>query len=145
MITKLMGNKKGFTIIELIVVIAIIAVLAGIVLVNVTGYINKGKDSAIKGNLSSLMTDAAVVMDTYSSFNNSAANSVCGAGGPWTAIGAAINAAGGTSATCLNNTTNWCASSVMKNNGSNSFCVDSSGKKGEGITASYTCAANACP
>ncbi len=38
-------NKKqlGFTIIELIVVIAIIAVLAGIVLVNVTQYANKSK------------------------------------------------------------------------------------------------------
>ena len=34
-----MKNKKGFTIIELIIVIAIIAVLAAIVLVNVTQYI----------------------------------------------------------------------------------------------------------
>ena len=33
-----MKNKKGFTIIELIIVIAIIAVLAAIVLVNVTQY-----------------------------------------------------------------------------------------------------------
>ncbi len=36
---------KGFTIIELIVVIAIIAVLAGIVLVSVTQYINKSKEA----------------------------------------------------------------------------------------------------
>ena len=48
-----MNKSKGFTIIELIVVIAIIAVLATIVLVNVTQYINRGKDAAIKGNLSS--------------------------------------------------------------------------------------------
>jgi prepilin-type N-terminal cleavage/methylation domain-containing protein len=35
--------KKGFTIIELIVVISIIAVLATIVLANVTQYISKAK------------------------------------------------------------------------------------------------------
>jgi prepilin-type N-terminal cleavage/methylation domain-containing protein len=36
-------NQKGFTIIELIVVIAIIALLSGIVATNVTKYINKAK------------------------------------------------------------------------------------------------------
>ena len=43
--------SKGFTIIELIVVIAIIAVLAGIVLVNVTQYINKSKDASIEADM----------------------------------------------------------------------------------------------
>ena len=62
-----MQNKKnklltGFTIIELIVVIAIIAVLATIVLVNVTQYINKAKDSAIKANLDTIRTNAAAYM-----------------------------------------------------------------------------------
>jgi len=38
-----MENKNGFTIIELIVVIAIIAVLAGIVTSNVMAYISKAK------------------------------------------------------------------------------------------------------
>jgi prepilin-type N-terminal cleavage/methylation domain-containing protein len=66
--TKNLGDKKnrlltGFTIIELIVVIAIIAVLASIVLVNVTSYINKGKDAAAEGNLASLITNGAVWYD----------------------------------------------------------------------------------
>jgi prepilin-type N-terminal cleavage/methylation domain-containing protein len=38
-------NQKGFTIIELIVVIAIIALLSGIVATNVTKYINKAKEA----------------------------------------------------------------------------------------------------
>ena len=38
-------NQKGFTIIELIVVIAIIAVLAAVVLVNVQGYIAKARNA----------------------------------------------------------------------------------------------------
>ncbi|MEI7424687.1 MAG: prepilin-type N-terminal cleavage/methylation domain-containing protein, partial [Candidatus Staskawiczbacteria bacterium] len=41
-------SKSGFTIIELIVVIAIIAILAAIVMVNVTQYINKSKDASVK-------------------------------------------------------------------------------------------------
>ena len=55
-----MNKSKGFTIIELLVVVAIIAVLAAIVLVNVTGYINQGKNAAIKGNLATVLTNAAV-------------------------------------------------------------------------------------
>ena len=57
------NKSKGFTIIELLVVIAIIAVLAAIVLVNVTSYINKGKDAAVQGNLASVLTNEAVYYD----------------------------------------------------------------------------------
>jgi prepilin-type N-terminal cleavage/methylation domain-containing protein len=46
-----MNCSKAFTLIELIVVIAIIAVLSGIILFSVTQYISKGKDSNIAGNL----------------------------------------------------------------------------------------------
>lgn len=41
-------KQKGFTIIELIVVIAIIALLSGIVAINVTKYIAKSKQSRVK-------------------------------------------------------------------------------------------------
>ena len=47
-------SKKGFTIIELIVVIAIIAILAAIVLANVTTYINKAKDARIQSDMGSI-------------------------------------------------------------------------------------------
>ena len=39
-----MENLRGFTIIELLVVVAIMAVLAGLVIANVLTYISKGKD-----------------------------------------------------------------------------------------------------
>ena len=47
--------QKGFTLIELVVVIAIISVLSGIILFSVTQYINTGKDSNISGNLAVLV------------------------------------------------------------------------------------------
>ena len=53
-----MKSQKGFTIIELIVVIAIIAVLSSIVLANVTKYTGKGRDAAIKGQISEIRTAA---------------------------------------------------------------------------------------
>lgn len=47
--------KNGFTLIEIIVTIAIIAVLSGIILFSITQYIKKGKDSNIQGNLAVLV------------------------------------------------------------------------------------------
>jgi len=48
-------SGAGFTLIEIIVVIAIISILSGIILFSVTQYINKGKDSNIAGNLAVLV------------------------------------------------------------------------------------------
>lgn len=54
-------QKKGFTIIELIVVIAIIAILAAVVMVNVTGYIAKSRDTRRKADLHNI----AIALDMY--------------------------------------------------------------------------------
>ncbi|MCX6718698.1 MAG: prepilin-type N-terminal cleavage/methylation domain-containing protein [Candidatus Staskawiczbacteria bacterium] len=147
-----LSQSKGFTIIELIVVIAIIAVLAAIVLVNVTQYINKGKDAAARGNLASMMTRGTVYIDTPA--NNGKYNTFCTATTGGASINTALTAAGytmtcacdsGATNTCTDPSTKWCASVVLKNDATKSFCVDSSGKKVEAATASATCATGACP
>jgi prepilin-type N-terminal cleavage/methylation domain-containing protein len=140
-----MKNQKGFTIIELIVVIAIIAVLAAIVLVNVTTYINKGKDAAIQGNLSSIMTNASVFFDTAGNYTgNCASTPVVGA------LNAAKTAYGnltGDTADCNETATAWAACSQLKVSDSY-FCVDSTGVK-KTIATRSTCvaawAATVCP
>ena len=140
-----MNKSKGFTIIELIVVIAIIAVLASIVLVNVTQYINKGKDAAAKGNLSTMMTNAAIYLDDntkgagdYDDFQ-AATNTL------YTAPYAALNSAGyatGYVSTCDQTAScasggpsvnsKWCACVVEKSPSTTTYyCVDSSGNKKE--------------
>ena len=124
-----MQKSKGFTIIELLVVVAIIAVLTGIVLVNVTSYINKGKDAAIKGNMATILTNAAIVYDTTGSYAT-----LCADDGVVSAQ-AAITAAGGTS-TCTVAAGNgaFCSAATLKANGGGGanpdvFCVDSTGNK----------------
>lgn len=132
---------KGFTIIELIVVVAIIAVLAAIVLVNVTAYINKGKNAAIMGNLSTIMTNGAVYIDSsttgYDSFCTNAAV---------TAPAAAIVGAGG-AVTKVCTTAAWCVCSTTKVTSAEvtntTFCVDSTGYKK--ATANTGLCATRCP
>jgi len=66
-----MKNNKGFTLIELIVTIAIISVLSGIILFTTSQYINKGKDSNIASNL-------AVLIPAGETFYNNASNKYTG-------------------------------------------------------------------
>lgn len=49
MITKL-KQTRGFTLIELIIVLAVLGVLAAIVVPNVAGYLEQGKDRAFKAD-----------------------------------------------------------------------------------------------
>lgn len=135
-----MQKQKGFTIIELIVVIAIIAVLAAIVLVNVTGYINKSKNAAIKGNMATILVNGAAHFDQYSSYTTFTAST------KYTVPAAAVNSAGGaiTPQTALDGTA-YCACSTMLVTpdalAGSTYCVDSSGAKVQKV---QTCAV-ACP
>lgn len=144
-----MKSQKGFTIIELIVVIAIIAVLAAIVLVNVTQYISKGKNSAIKGDMSTISTNAAVYFDgqspsTYIGFCTGATpSSTC-----TTPVAAAVgNGATGTCGTdskqpCeYESLTAYCVTTTLNSvSGDTNWCVDSTGYSGV-PTAVGTCSA----
>jgi len=140
-----MNKSKGFTIIELLVVVAIIAVLAAIVLVNVTQYINQGKNAAIKGNLTTMLTNAAVYYDTNGHYADWLTSS--GYTAPHDAANAANAGAGDTvvegcnDADCADETTTpptaWCACSPIyaTSTETGTFCVDSTGFKGVTATA----------
>jgi prepilin-type N-terminal cleavage/methylation domain-containing protein len=136
-----MNKSKGFTIIELIVVIAIIAVLATIVLVNVTSYINKGKDAAIKGNVATIITNAAVYFDDinggngdYLLFTGSAL---------YTVPAAAIVSAGKAATTGITTIGDkFCVCATLFDTTLGTFCADSSGyKKATNVACATRCPA----
>ncbi len=144
---KATKNKKaaGFTIIELLVVVAIIAVLAAIVLVNVTSYINKGKNAAIKGNLATVLTNMAVSYEASATYTGFCATAY------YTGPSAAITAAGGT-ANCNATATAACSCSTMLVTSAeptnSTYCVDHTGYKkvtqNAGLCATRCPAAGAC-
>ena len=53
---NLKKKKKGFTLIELMAVIAIIAILAAVLVPTVTGYINRSKKTAIVSQVRSVIS-----------------------------------------------------------------------------------------
>jgi len=70
--------KRGFTLIEIIIVIAVTAVLSTIILFGITQYINKGKDSGVIGNMATLIPAGEVYYysgNTYNNFCDSDSNS----------------------------------------------------------------------
>lgn len=59
-----MKYKKGFTLLELLVIIAIIGILSSVILVFLSSARNKAKDSAIKQELNHLKTQANIYLPT---------------------------------------------------------------------------------
>ena len=60
--TLKLKNKKGFTLTELIVVIVVIAILAGVMLPTLTSYITKARVSAAE-------QEAQVIVNAYETWN----------------------------------------------------------------------------
>lgn len=60
--------KRGFTLLELLVVVAIIGILSAVVMVSLSSSKKEGDDAAVKSNLSNLATQAEIF---YSNNGNS--------------------------------------------------------------------------
>ncbi|MBU3952264.1 MAG: prepilin-type N-terminal cleavage/methylation domain-containing protein [Proteobacteria bacterium] len=68
---KLLLNKKGFTLIELMIVVAIIGILAAIAIPNFMSYQCKAKQSKAKSNLGTLRTNQEAYKAEFDTYGNS--------------------------------------------------------------------------
>lgn len=146
-----MQKTRGFTIIELIVVIAIIAVLAAVVMVNVVSYINKSRDAAVKGSLSTLLTNGTIVMEANGDYENFFSATEEPGATYFKPIYDSLIAQGYVADNIAYSTgesyTKWCASVQLKVDSDKYFCVDSSGVKQESegaVCESGSCGGTPC-
>ncbi len=153
-------NTSGFTLIELIVVIAIIVILASVILASLATARNKGSNASIKADISNMRPQAEIIYDIA---NPTSYIGVCADLKVEAAITAAAYAGGATvpvpadwligkngtatTVTCHSSTSAWAAEAPLKTaEGANTFwCVSSNGfSKGEPGTQ-LTANTTVCP
>ena len=155
---RLYNIHAGFTLLELLIVVAIIGLLTSIVLASLNGGRSKGNDAGIKTDLRNAISQGEVFFNTNTVAPNSY-TSVCtnGAVGGANGVGSfvlaaarisglssyATNATGTlTTATCNDSVGAWAAEVPLKTSGQ-MWCVDSLGhSKQESVTiaAATVCA-----
>lgn len=123
-----MRKTRAFTLVEMLVVIAIIGIMAGLVVVIFNTVRSKGKDEAIKSNISQLAIDADIWGTKNNNNNNWSGWCSQGAGTNFANLKADIMANnGGTEPICNGTATTWVIAAVMAN-GNSDVCTDSTGK-----------------
>lgn len=131
-----MLKNKGFTLIELIVVVAIIGVVSGIVVTFITAHKNNAEDSAVKAQIRQI---AAQAQEYY--IDNGSHNNMCNIGlGADPVIKAALDQVSfhSVSYLCYAINQNWAVSAVLKGGGT--WCEDNSNFLGSGTAdLSATC------
>lgn len=77
MLKKMKNNKKGFTLVELIVVLVILAILAALLIPALTGYIKKAKEkSVIAETRQAVMAAQTLVDEKYGTISLGASTTI---------------------------------------------------------------------
>jgi prepilin-type N-terminal cleavage/methylation domain-containing protein len=138
---KFFKNKKGFTLLELLVVVGLIAVLAAVVIALLNNARDKGANAGIQSNLFNAISQGEIFYNTNTSVPNTY-TAVCTNGIVGGAMGVGLNVftaakvagmsgyvtngtGSNTTATCNDSATAWAAEVPLKTGGF--WCVDSAG------------------
>lgn len=125
-------ERNGFTLLELIVVIAIIALFATIVVLRIENPKNKTADAAVKAQ----MKEVAAQAQAYAIDNNGSFLNMCTADSIISAALIQITKNSTGPAVCVDGP-NWAVSAALKGGGS--WCMDSLGFMGDGEASSGQC------
>lgn len=128
--------NKGFTLMEIVVVIGIIVILSAIILFSISFYINKGKDANIKGNLAVLVPAGEVWYNMGNTYNDFCESDVVD--------NAKAQMSSDVNVYCDDDSDEWAACAQLFFNSDYAYCVDSRGVKKE-INYSCTSAITQCP
>ena len=136
--------SNGFTLLELLVVVAIIGLLTSIVLVSLSNSKNKGADAAVKSNLNTIRNESELFYSNNgnsflpsggSVFNIAVCPTIYNASGSnmfvrdQTILNAILEASkrGSNVAYCYNSSINWAVAVGLRSSATASWCVDSGG------------------
>lgn len=114
--------KKGFTLIEIMVVIGMIAIMSGIILVVLNDSRKRADDANIKSTLANVRNQGALFAASTNTFAG-----VCDSD-PFLLVKAGIEKYnGGESVTCKSDANNWIMYSPLKLDSTTFWCVDNEG------------------
>lgn len=134
-----MHKRTGFTIIELLVIIAILAVLTSIVLVNLITYKIKSKDSATKEDMHSMVLNGSIYFEAHGNYG-----AFCNDATTQTILNAITSP---DKKNCNHSNPSWasCVTLNVPSDGSLAWCVDSVGVKKQINNNQCTNGIHACP
>lgn len=141
------SSVRGFTLVEMLVVIAIIAVLSAIILFSITQYISRGKDSTVKGNLAVLIPAG----EAFYNHNSSGYQGFCDTAlsTEWQKAYNEMPKPEGWVPRCnvspFEPYIEWAACSRLFSDNTKSFCVDSQGIKKEILNTQCESLGTQCP
>ena len=118
---EMKSKKRGFTLMELLVVVAIIGILAAIVLVSLNSARNKGKNAAIKAQMAQLRSAGEMHSEENGDF------ALWCDDAEEARISQGASDAGGTSYDCDDSADAWAAEITLVGTGAGNWCVDSTG------------------